>query len=228
LLWLSGGRDADTAPATTKAKPMTKPRPKTGPGHCQVCNHDRRHLIDLALICGEKHTTLARRFGVSADSLSRHAAKHLTPTQRAALITSFSPSAVDLEQISRSESENLLAHLVTQRARLATMASSALEADPPLPNVAVRCEAAILNNLELVSRLLGQIVTRTEITSRSILLTPQYIQLRQILIEELRGSPEIAARIAQRIAALENEAAAEITAKSQPVRLLIEPPAGDE
>jgi hypothetical protein len=66
-------------------------------------------------------------------------------------------------------------------------------------------------------------VSRTEITTRSILLTPQYLQLRQILIEELRGTPEIAARIASRIAALENEAAAEITAKPpKPGQLLIE------
>jgi hypothetical protein len=144
-------------------------------------------------------------------------------TANAAIMTQLAPSEIDLEQLQRSESESLLAHLISQRARLATMATQAMEAD--LPAVAVRCENAILSNLELESRLLGQLVSRTEITSRSILLTPQYLQLRRILIEELRGAPEIAARIASRIAALENEAAAEITAKPpKPAQLLIEAP----
>jgi hypothetical protein len=89
------------------------------------------------------------------------------------------------------------------------MATQALEAD--LPGVAIRCESAILQNLELVSKLLGQLVHRTELTSRSILISPDYLRLRAILIEELRPHPEIASRVAQRIAALEKDATAEIT-----------------
>jgi hypothetical protein len=176
-------------------------------------------MIDLALVCLEKQSAIARRFGVSPDSLSRHKKQHLSPVARAALMTALAPSAVDLEALSRSESESLLSHLIAQRARLATMATQALEND--LPGIAVRCESAILQNLELVSRLLGQITTRIE--SRSILISPDYLRLRAILIEELRPHPQIASRVAQRIAALENEAAAEITAKPpKPAQLLIE------
>jgi hypothetical protein len=76
--------------------------------------------------------------------------------------------------------------------------------------------------LELVSKLLGQLVHRTEVTSRSILISPDYLRLRAILIEELRPHPEIASRIAQRIAALENETAAEINANAHKVPLVIE------
>ena len=100
------------------------------------------------------------------------------------------------------------------------MATQALEAD--LPGVAIRCESAILQNLELVSKLLGQLVHRTELTSRSILISPDYLRLRAILIEELRPHPEIASRVAQRIAALENEAAAEITSAPKATPVLIE------
>ncbi len=163
---------------------------------------------------------MADRFDVSEDTLARHAANHLPPQAKAAILTQLRPSEIDLEQLQRSESESLLAHPISQRARLATMAAQALEAD--LPGVAVRCEAAVLQNLELVSRLLGQLVSRTEITSRSILLTPDYLKLRSILVEELRGHPEIASRIAARIAAIELDAAAEITAKANKAPIMIE------
>jgi hypothetical protein len=135
-------------------------------------------------------------------------------------MTQLAPSAIDLEQLQRSESESLLATLISQRARLATMAEQALEAN--LPGIAVRCENAILNNLELVSRLLGQLVSRHEVTSRSILLTPDYLKLRAILIEELRRFPEIASRLAQRIAELEKEAANEIITRAGNAPTLID------
>jgi hypothetical protein len=185
-------------------------RGKPGPGNCGACRHERRHLIDIGLVCQVPRTVLSARFGVSEDTLARHAANHLPAQARAAIMTQLAPSQIDLEQLQRSESESLLASLIAQRARLSAMATQALESD--LPGVAIRCENAILQNLELVSRLLGQLVSRTEITTRSILLTPQYLQLRAILIEELRGAPEIAARVASRIAELENDAAAAITA----------------
>ena len=195
-------------------------RGRPGPGNCGACRHERRHLIDIGLVCQVPRSTLAARFGISEDTLARHAANHLPPQVRAAILTQMNPSEIDLEALHRSESESLLASLISQRARLATMATQALEAD--LPGVAVRCESAILQNLELVSKLLGQLVHRTEVTSRSILISPDYLRLRAILIEELRPHPEIASRVAQRIAALENEAAAEITSAPKATPVLIE------
>jgi hypothetical protein len=199
-----------------KHRPTKPGRP--GKGHCGACSHPRRDLIDVGLVCGTPRSVLAARFDISEFSLGRHAANHLPPQARAAIMTQLAPEGIDLEQLQRSESESLLASLISQRARLATIAQSAMEHD--LPQVAIRAEAAILNNLEVVARLLGQLVNRTEVTTRSILLTPQYLALRRILVEELRGSPEIAARIAARIGALESDAAMEIAAKGkQPVMI---------
>jgi hypothetical protein len=195
-------------------------RGRPGPGNCGACRHERRHLIDIGLVCQVPRSTLAARFEISEDTLARHAANHLPPQVRAAILTQMKPSEIDLEALQRNESESLLASLISQRARLATMAAQALEAD--LPGIAVRCEASILSNLELVSKLLGQLVHRTEITSRSILISPDYLRLRAILIEELLPHPEIASRIAERIAALENEAAAELTLKPNAAPILIE------
>jgi hypothetical protein len=185
---------------------------RPGKGNCGVCRHPRRDMIDLGLVCGEPHAVLSERFQLSHDSIRRHSQNHLPPQVRAAVMTQLAPSAVDLEALQRSESESLLASLIGQRARLAILASKAVE--DGLPSVAVRCEAAVLNNLELVSRLLGQLVSRSEITTKSMLLTPDYLAVRRILVEELRPHPELAARIAERIAAIETQAAESITAKA--------------
>jgi hypothetical protein len=187
---------------------------------CHVCVHPRRDLIDLALVAMTPRPTLAQRFGVSQDSIDRHAARHLPPQVRAALLTQLAPSAVDLEALQKSESESLLASLISQRARLSMMAAAALEHD--LPAIAIRVESAITNNLELTGKLLGTLVSRSEITTRSFLVTPDYLRFRSILIEELRGTPELAARIAARIAAIETDAAEAITAKAAKPPLTIE------
>lgn len=179
---------------------------------CTICTNAKRDLIDLAIVAMTPRPVLAQRFGVSLDALDRHSARHLPPQVRAALMTSLAPSEIDLEQLQRSESESLLAGLIHQRARLSTMAQSALEHD--LPNVSVRCEHAILANLELVGKLLGTLVHRSEITTRSFLVTPDYLRFRTILIEELKPHPELAARIAQRIAEIETDAAETITARA--------------
>ena len=82
--------------------------------------------------------------------------------------------------------------------------------------VAVRCENAVLQNLELVSKLLGQLIHRSEIVTKSFLVTPDYLRFRSILIEELRGYPELAARIASRIATIESDVAEQIASKAKP------------
>jgi hypothetical protein len=71
--------------------------------------------------------------------------------------------------------------------------------------------------LSLTSRLLGMIVARTSATVTSITLTPSYVTLRRILIEELRGAPEIGARIAARLRAIEQADADAILAQAAPV-----------
>jgi hypothetical protein len=193
---------------------QTKGRP--GPGNCQVCRHDKRHQIDLGLICGVPRPTLAQRFGVTVDSLYRHQ-NHVTRSQAAAILQAVEPSQIDLEALTRSESEGLLANLVTMRARLATIAQQAME--DGLPQVAIRAEAATLANLELVSRLLGQLVNRSEIAHTHLTLTPSYLKLRQALVAVLRPHPEIAAKVAEALRQIEADDAEQITTKGKPVMI---------
>jgi hypothetical protein len=100
------------------------------------------------------------------------------------------PSGVDLEQLSRQESEGLLGALVGQRARLQQLVELSME----LGNTAhaISAERAITSNLELVGKLLGQLVQHHQVTHTNILISADYIRLRQAIVSALRPFPEAA------------------------------------
>src|SRR5689334_3840024 len=95
---------------------------------CSVCESKSRAQCEIGIVHKVPYRVLAARFDLSKDSIRRHAASHLSPTQRAALLTAQRPAtAVDLEQLRTTESEGLLSQLVVQRSRLQQAAELALE-----------------------------------------------------------------------------------------------------
>jgi hypothetical protein len=129
---------------------------------------------------------LSRRFELSKDSIFRHRRLHMSPQLVAAMLAALRPSDVDLEELQRSESEGLLANLVAQRARLQMLSEMAFERGEL--SAATSVERAITNSLELTSKLLGMIVSRTE--TRSILVTSDYLELRNCIVHALKPFPE--------------------------------------
>jgi hypothetical protein len=111
---------------------------------CTICRHPKRHQIEIGLTHHVPMRSLAVRFACSEDALQRHRQNHLTPQMMAAILTAQKPSEIDLEQLQRSESEGILAQLVTQRARLQQHSDLALE----LGNgaVAIATERAITSS----------------------------------------------------------------------------------
>lgn len=196
---------------------------KTGPA-CTVCSSKFRHQVDVGLTHGVPHRALAARFELSRDAIGRHAANHLSPVQRAAILAAMKPTAVDLEALQASESEGLLAQLIAQRARLQT--HSEMAADMGDMRGAVSAEGAITANLTLVAKLLGQLVQHHEVRSTSILISPDYLKLRATLIEALKPYPEAARAVGAALHRLESDAAADITdAARKPPRVIEHRPA---
>jgi hypothetical protein len=162
------------------------------------------------LVYGDSARSVAEQFDLHYDCVLRHRS-HLSAAQQAAILTASKPSAADVERLTKSESEGLLAALVTMRARLAQHARACTDAGDM--KGAIRAEQVTLANLETVAKSVGQLISRSEVVQKSYLITPDYLRVRQILIEELRPFPEIASRVAERIAAIETEAAATIMAQ---------------
>jgi hypothetical protein len=143
----------------------------------------------------------------------------MTPQLVAAIAAAVHPSEIDLEALQRSESEGLLGSLVAQRARLQMLSELCFEQGEL--NAATGVERAIVSSLELTSKLLGMIVTRTSTTN--ILISADYLRIRQAITAALRKHPEAAYDVAQAIAELETEAAGDITTGKKPLLLEASP-----
>jgi hypothetical protein len=177
---------------------------------CTICVHDKRAAIDVGLVHGVPMQVLADRFGASKDAIQRHSANHLSPAQRAAILAQRKPTEIDLDRLREAESENLLASLVAQRARLQSHAEMAASYGDT--KGAVAAENSIQGNLTLVAKLLGQLAVQHNVTHTNILVSADYIRLRQAIVQALRPFPDAAVAVGRALAALEAEAAKDITA----------------
>lgn len=174
---------------------------------CLVCSDPKnRPLIEVGLVSGTPLRVLAERFGISHYAIGRHARRHLSATQRAAVLRAMRPEAVDLEALRTDESAGVLGQIVSQRARLLAMSDAAREGGAL--EVMIRAEAAIGANIALGAKLLGQLVQRHEVTHVNMLLQPDYLRMRAALIEALRPFPAAAKAVAAALQAIEAGTAA--------------------
>jgi hypothetical protein len=162
------------------------------------------------LCYGQSARSIAEQFGLSYDSVIRHSKAHLSASQRAAILTASKPSEVDVERLTKEESEGLLAHLVTLRARL--QAHSQACAAVGNYRGSILAERVHLASLELGARLVGQLIHRSTVTHAHITLMPSYLKLREALVRILRPHPAIAAEVAEALSAIELQEGEQITA----------------
>ncbi|WP_438277983.1 hypothetical protein [Nitrobacter sp.] len=188
---------------------------------CTVCDHDHRHQIEIGLTHGVAARVLGDRFKLSKDAILRHARNHLTPAQRAAILSAQKPAAIDLEALRTTESEGLIASLVAQRARLLVKADFAAEHGDIKGSVAA--ENAITANLTLVAKMLGQLVQVHDVRHTNLLVSPDYLRLRSTLIAALRPFPDAARAVGAALHRLESDAATDITATAGKGRARAEP-----
>jgi hypothetical protein len=62
---------------------------------CTICQHERRAQIEMGLVFGTSARILANRFQCSPDAIQRHSQRHLTATQRAAIMSAQKPADSD-------------------------------------------------------------------------------------------------------------------------------------
>jgi len=160
------------------------------------------------LIFGTPVLVLSRRFNIGTKSLHNHRHKHLTPQLKAAILMARKPEEIDLEALARTEGESVISNLTVQRARLMRLAEMAT--DQGFTHQAIAAERAVTENLKLMSQLLGQLVQHHKITKTSILISSDYLNLRQVILQALKRFPDAAQAVANELAKLEAEAEAEI------------------
>jgi hypothetical protein len=79
------------------------------------------------------------------------------------------------------------------------------------PSAAIRGEAAVTNNLQLVSKLLGVLVNVHETRHQHILTHPDYLRLREVLLHALAPFPEARIAVGRALAGIETQAAEDIS-----------------
>src|SRR6266404_3385596 len=194
---------------------------RSGPGSCQVCNSPHRHSVDVALAHGLGHDAIGKRYGLSPHSVQRHKARHLPPQLLAAVQHALHPSAVDLDALKVSEGEGLLHSLVHQRARLSEHIELAVETGDA--SAAIRGEAAVTSNLQLVSKLLGVLVNVSEHRHQHLLTHPDYLRLREVLLHALAPFPDARIAVGRALAGIETAAAESIVAAASKRKAHTEP-----
>jgi hypothetical protein len=186
---------------------------------CLVCSHPERARIELALSRRVGYREIAKRYPeLNKDNLFRHKKNHLPPQVEAALRATGRPTDIDLDALRQSESEGLLQHLVAQRGRLNYLLDLAEEVKDV--RGASSIHGRITDNLALTGRLLGEITAGSRTTVNQLVISPEYLTLRQQLIEALRPFPDARAAVARVLRDLEGGAPA-ITFTGSPARMQV-------
>ena len=162
-------------------------RAGTMPRTCTVCPHPDRAAIDRALVRGEDVTAVSALFRVSADALTRHRDRHL-PTLLAKARTA--------EEV--AEAYDLLAQVRDLHATTLALLDKA-EAAGKL-GVAVMAVREARGNLELLAKLTQQLDTRPTL---NLLVAPEWLTVRAVLLEALAAYPEARATVAEHLLRVE-------------------------
>jgi hypothetical protein len=168
-----------------------------------IRDRDDRAQIEHALATRQSVRAIARKYDVDENCLYRHR-KLLPPQLKAAYIANFLKPGEDLEKLRVTESESLLQNLASQRARLLMMQDQELEAGDS--KAVATLAARIHQNLELVGRYLGELHQHSTKTVVNILLTPEYLELRNALVRALAPYPEARRAVAEVLHAREGSA----------------------
>jgi hypothetical protein len=166
--------------------------------------HPEQPRIERDLALGVPLARIAKKYAVSKDAAWRHKAK-LPPQLKAALSASVLRPEADLEKLRLDESEGLLAHLAAQRARLLLSQDAALESEQF--GLVAQLSGSIHRNLELVGKYLGEFAQHQVRTNVSILIQPEYLELRSAMLRALAPHPDARRDVAAVLHRIENDAA---------------------
>ena len=158
------------------------------PRRCTVCAHPAAEDINKALVAGEPYRSVANRYeSLSQAAVQRHQENHIPAALAKAKAAGEVANADDLLESVRGLQERVLA--ILGKAEKAGELRTAL--------AAIR-EAR--GNLELLAKLLGELDDRPQV---NVLVSPQWIEIRAVLLETLTAYPEARSAVAGRLLELE-------------------------
>ena len=195
------------------------PKRRGRPGQCQICLHEQRYEIELALVSGVSAPAVAKKFAVSHDSAWRHLRNHVDQARRATLVAG--PLKLgDLAQKATDENMALIDYLTMTRSVLMQRFLAAAECHDN-QNTAL-LSGRLVECLRLIAQCSGEMSKATaSITNNiAVMASPIMADLQSMLVRTLQPYPDARRAV---LAGLEELSAR--TLAQTPTPLLIEAPA---
>jgi hypothetical protein len=183
------------------------------PERSKIVSDPNRPLIDRALAMGIPMTQIGKRYGYSFDAISRYR-EHMPQQLKAAIVAAaLKPKEADLDKLRIEESEGILGNLAHQRARLLVCQDECME-QGAVEQVA-RLSGVIHKNIELTGRYLGLFAQHHVSSQVNIMVSEDYLRLRQALTMALRPFPEARRAVAEELHRIEGQIAQKMLEQSQ-------------
>jgi hypothetical protein len=158
------------------------------PRACSVCTHADRAALDQMLVEGRPLRETSALFRVSEDALGRHKAEHLPPTL-----------AQPHGAAEAARAEDLLEQVRILRGKAIDLLRKAEAAGDYRTALAGVREARAC--VELLLEVEGELDRRPQV---NVLLSAEWVSVRQALLAALAPYPEARAAVAARLVTMEN------------------------
>jgi lambda repressor-like predicted transcriptional regulator len=158
------------------------------PRKCTVCEHEKVEEINRLLLKGVSLRNIAKQYSVSAASLHRHKESHLP----AKLV-----KAQEAREIAKADT------LLDQVAGLRDKALSILDKAEQAGDLRTALQGVreAKGCLELLARLQGELQEQATV---NILINPQWLSLRTVILEALDRYPEARQAVARALREVES------------------------
>ena len=160
------------------------------PRKCTICEHPQVDEINKALLKGVSLRNIAKQYFVSAASLHRHKEGHLP----AKLV-----KAREAQEVTKADS--LLDQVIELRDKALSILAKAERAGEL--RTALQGVREAKGCLELLARLQGELQERTTV---NVLVNPQWITLRTVILRTLEPYPEARLKLVQALKEAEDNA----------------------
>jgi hypothetical protein len=187
---------------------------------CTICIHPARPQIDLAIVTGLSKRAIAKRFEVSPDAVWRHHQAHLTAEMRAALTVRLLQRDGDVRRILVEEGAGVVEALKAIRGPLFGLFLVAVDTGDS--KAAAALAGRLHESLALSAKLTGELIPHVGVSITNVLLSPDFIRLRNELLRVLERYPEARDEVGAVFRRAGLKAIAEIGA---PAELIEAPPA---
>lgn len=150
---------------------------------CAVCTHKNIKKINEQLTAGESCRRIASQYGLHYQAVTRHKKNHLPDT------------------LVKSKDAEIICHaddLLTQQNRLLKLSWDIANRfiSQGDDQGALKAISQIRENLKVLLEVEGKINQRNQF---NVILSPQFLQIQTILMDELKKYPHIRTRISERL-----------------------------